>query len=55
MAFNIWIRCELYGTTFSKIIEAVDASTAVENYVADIVARHGLNRRELAVCMIQPV
>lgn len=55
MAFTIWVRCEVYGTTFSKIVEAVDASAAIEKYVADIVARHGLNRRDLAVCMVQPI
>ena len=53
--FTVWIRCNTYGTTFSRIINAVDASAAVEKYLCDIVARHGLNRRDLSVCLVQPI
>lgn len=55
LSFNVWIRCEAYGTTFSRIVDAVNGSAAVEQYVADLISRHGLNRRDLAVCMVQPV
>jgi ribosomal protein L20A (L18A) len=55
LSFNIWIRCETYGTTFSRIVDAVNASAAVEKYVSDLVARHNLNRRDLSVCLAQPI
>lgn len=55
LSFNVWIRCETYGTTFSRIVNAASGSDAVEKYVCDIIARHGLSRSDLAVCMVQPI
>lgn len=55
LSFNVWVRCETYGTTFSRIVDAMNAAAAVEKYLCDLVARHGLNRRDLAVCLVQPI
>jgi ribosomal protein L20A (L18A) len=55
LSFNVWIRCETYGTTFSRIIDAVNGSAAVEKYVRDLIERHGLNRADLTVCLVQEV
>lgn len=55
LSFTVWIRCNTYGTTFSRIIDAVNGSAAVEKYLSDIVARHGLNRRDMTICLVQPI
>jgi ribosomal protein L20A (L18A) len=55
LSFNVWIRCTTYGTTFSRIVDAVNGSAAVEQYVRDLIARHGLNRSDLTVCLVQPI
>ena len=55
LSFNVWIRFESTGTTFSRIVDAVNASAAVEKYITDIVARHGVNRRDLSICLVQPI
>jgi hypothetical protein len=54
LSFNVWIRCETYGTTFSRIIDAVNGSAAVEKYVRDLIERHGLNRADLMQEVLKP-
>lgn len=55
LSFTVWIRSNTYGTTFSRIIDAANGSAAVEKYVCDLIARHGFDRRDLSVCMVQPI
>ena len=55
LAFNIWLRCEAYGTTFSRIVTADDITAAVEKYVQDIMSRHSISRRNLTVSLAQPI